>query len=121
MATEEDTKRLIEEVEFYAGSKHIGVVSLVGVYLFLYPQVYLVYEFYSMETLKDVYATMEEIDNKIKGQIVMQLLHSLEYIEQRGYTLAMIDPTNVLVTKNQIEYVKEGIPRAKNVYKEIKL
>jgi serine/threonine protein kinase len=121
VATEEDTKRLIEEVEFYAGSKHIGVVSLVGVYLFLYPQVYLVYEFYSMETLKDVYATMEKVDNKLKGQIVMQLLHSLEYIEQRGYTLAMIDPTNVLVTKNQIEYVKEGIPCAKNVYKEIKL
>ncbi|CAI2362831.1 unnamed protein product [Moneuplotes crassus] len=107
-------KKCIAELMFYSQNPHIGLVNQLGVYLELYPLVYIVYEYYTTITLGDLMreGKLAEINEKSKSQLIVQILHSLEFLEKAQsrttdeqvitYKLACIDPDNILVVKAPI-------------------
>jgi len=87
--------RFLEEIEFYSTNQHISLINQVGVYTFLYPIAYLVFEYYTTTSLGDVVKQGKLSDMKI--QLFIQILYCLQFLEQRGYSMNCLDPDNILL------------------------
>ena len=73
----EDKTQFISEITFYSQNSHISMINQIGVYLFLYPVVYIVYEYYTTTTLGDLIRLdqFQEMTEKTKSQLIIQILH----------------------------------------------
>ena len=90
------------------------MVNQIGVYLFLFPIVYIVYEYYTTTTLGDLVRREEfqGMGEKVKAQLISQILHCLLFIENaeiyeetgesRKFAMVYIDPDNILVLQSKV-------------------